>query len=178
MKKLFFVLFVVGAATSAPAQGTFQFAANLTLAEPLPPFPFPYTGQGAFTLEGNIFRYSVRVPVYALWSGQIRAPDPDGTVLFDLTGMDCTAPIGDDPGHCTFRGAVALPESWIVDLLANRWYVIATYHDSFPADVHLRGEVVLVPEPSWLALVALCIGLLGVYRWLRGQRHTEKPSQG
>src|SRR5437879_812875 len=121
-------------------QGTLQFAANLTLAEPFPPFPFTLTGEGLFTLEGTTFSYRVTAPVYLPWTSEIRGPGPDGPVLFDLRFFGCTAPLETNLGSCSFRGTVEVPDPWIPDLVADRWYVTATYHDP-DADVYLRGQI-------------------------------------
>jgi len=53
-----------------------------------------------------------------------------------------------------FQGTTAVPDLWIEDVIANRWYVTATYPD-FPAPVFLGGRIELVPEPATFTLVVL-----------------------
>src|SRR5258707_15797077 len=97
MKKFILALLFVAASTNNYAQGTLQFAANLTLIEPLPRFPVPHHGQGIFALDGNKFRYRVEVIPYGLdaWqSSQILLGGPNGPVLFNFPLTGCMTPLG------------------------------------------------------------------------------------
>ena len=167
MKKLLLFWFIVAGLTGARAQDSLQFAANLTLVEPLPPFPVPHAGQGLFTLSGNTLSYRIVVTPYGLGSldiGQILG-GPAGPVLFSLPLTGCTTPIGTDLGSCSFRGTLEVPSMLVPDLLDHRWYVSVTYHSS--PEVNLRGRIELVPEPSILTFAVISGGLIGLQFWLR-----------
>src|SRR5262245_37268083 len=144
MKKLLVVLLIFGTQTSNFAQDAFQFTANLTLIGPFPPNPEDFGGLGLFSLEGNQLSYRLDVAVFAPWTSQILGPGPDGPVLFNLSGRQCFTPIGTNLGSCRFVGSVVVPDPWLADLMANRWYVAATFHASDGSgEVNLHGRIEL-----------------------------------
>ena len=153
---LILFLLAAGASTSAHAQGPFQFTADLRVLDPLPGQEV-FGGQGTFSLEGNLFRYRVVIaPYWPVPDGAVHGPGLDGPVLFDLAFLGCQTPLGTNLGSCVFRGTLVVPDSQIVDLLANEWYVRASIHGD--GDVNYAGRIELVPEPSLTAL--LCVGAL------------------
>ncbi len=137
------------------AQGTLQFSAHLTGPTT------SQTGEGAFTLTGNVFTFYVR-SVFGFSIGEIRgpaAPGSDAPVIFNLGPARCVAPGPDgslgfcDFGFFTNQSYFVLDEARISELLGEMWYVYA-YVPDLPL-TGLRGQIVLVPEPNSLILVVL-----------------------
>ena len=166
MKKLFIIACIFAGLASAPAQDSVQFAANLTLVEPLPQDPERFSGQGLFTLEGNSLRYRIDVAPAGTWDAQIRAFGPLGSILFDLPVSGCEFPHDQFLGSCWFRGTAEVPASWIPDLMASRWYVTATVQGIL-ADASLQGQIQLVPEPSVAVFLVLFASIFVLYRFIR-----------
>jgi hypothetical protein len=149
------LMFVIGSVANTPAQGPFQFGANLILIEPVPPNTNDWGGPGTFTLTGNTLSCRVAVAPYGPWArSEIRAFATDGPALFDLALLGCVPPLGRDPGACVFRSTLTVPDPGIPDLMANNWYVTATFQ-GIDGEVNVGGRIVLVPEPSGVALLAL-----------------------
>jgi hypothetical protein len=153
--KTILALLMLATVSLPSAQGQFQFQANMVLLEPLPPSTNDWRGEGTFTLQGNTLSCRVVVAPYGSWArSEIRALGVDGSVLFDLPLLGCQAPLLSDPGGCVFRANLSVTDSAITDLMANNWYVTATYPDS-RGDVNMGGQIVLVPEPSAIALLVV-----------------------
>src|SRR5262245_53236554 len=111
------LLLVSGDLANIQAQGPFQFAADLRVLEPLPGHPELFGGQGAFTLDGNTFRYRVQIaPAGPDPEGAVRGPGLEGSELFQLISIGCTTQIGTNLGVCVFLGSVELANSQIADL--------------------------------------------------------------
>ena len=85
---------VASALTSVRAQGTLEFYAYLNGANEVPPSSSPYYGSGMFTLDGNVFNYSVGMsdvgtngPFFYPTSAGIygpATPNQNGSLIFDL----------------------------------------------------------------------------------------------
>jgi hypothetical protein len=151
--KTILALLMLAIVSLPSAQGQFQFQANLILLEPFPPNTNDWGGPGTFTLQGNTLSCRVAVAPDAMWTrSDIRALSLRGPVLFELPLLGCVPPLGRDAGLCVFRSAFSLTDSEIADLMVNKWYVTATYGDS-RGDVNVGGQIVLVPEPSAIALL-------------------------
>jgi hypothetical protein len=137
------------------AQGQFQLQANLILLEPFPSNTNDWGGEGTFMLDGNTLKCRVAVAPYGPWAhSEIRAFGTDGPVLFDLPLLFCEPPLGSYLGGCVFRTNLSLTDSAIADLMANNWYVTATYQGPI-YDTRMGGQIVLVPEPSTLTVLVL-----------------------
>jgi hypothetical protein len=161
MKKLIHMCLVLASAFNLGAQGTTQFTAVLLDSRNMP------LGQGMFALTNNVFTYRVDIGFYALWVSEIRGPSgPQGQegILFDLDVLARIAPIGTNLGLCIFNGDLALTDSQIADLTANRWYVTASI-PGFGAD--LRGQIQVVPEATVSLFLLLGGGVIGLRIWTR-----------
>jgi hypothetical protein len=162
-------MLVLGIALAAKttAQGPFEFSATLTLLEPRPPGSEQWGGAGTFSLQGNTLNYRVVVvPWGPSPEAEVRGPDANGPVLFGLTFLGCQPPLDWDPGSCVFRGTAVVPDTAIPDLLANNWFVTASYH-GMDAELHYAGRIVLVPEPSLLCIFGVSAAGWAVFRWIR-----------
>src|SRR6266568_1480080 len=97
MKKGFSLLVLLGSLASAYAQGTLQFATQLTNSL--------YSSSGSFTLTGNNFHFGV-VSV-GLEVAEIHGPGTPATnapIIFNLALIECDPPLGNVPGACYFSG--------------------------------------------------------------------------
>jgi hypothetical protein len=150
MKTILALLMLVSLSS---AHGQFQLQATMVLLEPLPPSTNDWRGEGMFTLQGNTLSCRVVVAPYGSWvRSEIRAFGVDGSVLFELPLLGCQPPLLSDPGACVFRSNLSVTDSAIADLMANNWYVTATYR-GITREVSMGGQIVLVPEPSAIALL-------------------------
>ncbi len=167
MKKLIVAVSaaVVLSAGAAFAQSTFQ--AILSGLNEVPPNASPGTGIGTVVL--NLAQ--TQITVDESWSGltapatasHIHGPGGAGTnapVLFPLSGVPA-ATSGAIPEQ-TF--AITPTE---VGYLFSGYLYLNVHTSTFPGG-EIRGQLILVPEPSALALLAL--GLVGGYCALRRKR--------
>ena len=163
--------------SSAQGQGPFEFSPDLQLLEPRPPHTERWGGSGVFTLQGNTLSYRVAI---IPWGPQpeaaIRYAGPDGPVIFDLALLGCQTGFGTNLGLCVFKGAAGVADSDIPDLLANNWFVTASYHD-LSGEVRYAGRIEVVPEPRSLSVLSLSLAVAGVWCWLRPRNHHERPDQ-
>ena len=170
MKKTLSLLAILASLVTASAQGTFQFVAALNGSNEVPPNGSPGIGTGQFTLTGSSLDVFVDIslafePTGAFLQGPA-ASGSTGPRIFDLGAPILRPPIFPiDPGgrEYVFNGAT-LSSSQISDLMAGLWYVNVT-SAAFP-DGEIRGQILAVPEPSTLALLALAAGA----GWLRLRR--------
>ena len=160
MKKLFPLLFLFASLGNAQTQGTLEFTAHLT--SPLTDF----TGDGGFSLTGDLFTYNLYVLPFNFDHGEIHGPGPapNAPLLFDLKLTRCDTPYGPYLGGCWYAGNFTLSNNQITELENELWYVRA-YSPEVPQFV-LQGQLIAVPEPSVLSLIAVGIGLGYLYaRW-------------
>jgi hypothetical protein len=155
LMKTVLALVMLAIMSLSSARGQFQFQADMVLLEPLPPSTNYWRGLGTFTLQGDTLGCRLAVAPFGPWAhSEIRAFGADGSVLFDLPLIGCDTPMGSYPGGCVFRTNLSLTDSAIADLMANNWYVTATYEGPI-YDTRLGGPIVLVPEPSALTVLVL-----------------------
>src|SRR6266516_6591692 len=87
MKKSLALLFLLVGLGHAPAQGTLQFTAHLTSTLTAA------TGDGTFSLTGNLFAYDLRTtPGFQIAEIQGPGPPTDAPVIFSLHLRRCEAP--------------------------------------------------------------------------------------
>lgn len=151
-------------AASAHGQGTLQFTAGLNGANIVPSPGGSGSGQGTFTLDGSLFAGGVTFALGNPPTGtSIHGPALPGNnanALFDMRGPTFVAPdpVSGDPGGLFYDVNRTLTASEISDLSAGLWYVNVR-SDSFP-NGDIRGQIVLVPEPSTWALMG--IGIMSI----------------
>jgi len=94
-----------------------------------------------------------------------------------LALLGCQTDIDTNLGGCGFRGVVTLSDSVIPDLLAENLFVTATYH-GFERDVNYSRRILLVPEPSPIALLSLSALVFGFRIFIRFvmRRYTSAPA--
>ena len=146
------------------AQGTFQFVANLSGANEIPPNNGPYIGGGSFTLNGSTVLYFMTTGLISAPTSPatITGPGIGGPVVYSfsqppiLMYQQARGPLGYLWGQATFT----LTSGQIAELQSGQlWVNIPTIN--FPGG-ELAGQILPVPEPSSLMLLALGCGLFGV----------------
>ena len=156
MKKLYYLIAILGAGTAAQAQLLFE--ANLDGLQEVPPNASPAFGSGDFTLSGTTLTLNGGAAYSDLLGGATAVtlndapPGMNGAIVLTLTL--------DTPGATagTFSGSGSLTSGQITDLQAGNLYVNIR-SQVFPSG-EIRGQLSLVPEPSMMALASL--GLLGL----------------
>lgn len=149
---------------SAHGQGTLQFTVSLNGANVVPATASPATGTGSFTFDAFGFSgYVFLPPPIAPTGAAIHGPSLAGAnanLLFQLEGPLFVPPDSmGDPGGNSFRVLNrTLSQAELNDLVAGLWYV-NVLSASFP-NGEIRGQIVLVPEPSALALLGLGLAAL------------------
>jgi hypothetical protein len=173
MKIRLFVSVLLACALWAQAQGTLQFHATLTGSQVVPPNSDPTIGRGDFWLTDGVLNFLLDIPAvtFSTMSGAIHGPALPGSlapVIFDLGGPVVIpgSTLGEPPAYRFFSpfdgtfgaGPFTLTSEQINQLNAGLWYVEIT---SFTMpEGQLRGQILLVPEPSTWALLVLGGGLL------------------
>jgi hypothetical protein len=143
----------------AQGQGPFEFSADLQVLEA--GHTERWRGTGVFTLEGNTLSYRVEIiPIGPQPEAAIRYAGSDGPVIFDLALLGCQTGYATNLGFCVFKGAAAVADSAIPDLLANNWFVTASYS----SELHYAGRIEVVPEPR--SMTVLSLGFAGAGVWL------------
>ena len=178
MKHFLLVASLACSLAGARAQGTIEFKVSLNGANEVPPNGSPGFGSGTWTLRGSSLDYVVTTSV--LFQGGAQATDmtlngPAGAgstapVLFDL-GAPTLIPIQPPPGaYYSWNDTVNnLTSGQIGDLLAGLWYVnVFTSSGDFPGG-EIHGQIIQVPEPSVLALLAVAGAVCSVARWRKGR---------
>src|SRR5207302_949071 len=115
------------------------------------------TGSGTFSLTTNRLTYDVQLP-YGYDQAQIRSPwpDPNAPVVFDLRLSYCDPPgPGPNPGGCFFKAGKLLSEGQITDLEGGAWFVTS---------FNLSGQIILVPEPSFVRLGGLFLAMWRIFK--------------
>ena len=156
------------------AQGTFQFIATLNGQNEVPSNNSMLTGSGTFTLTGNSLDFLIIIqPAFYPISAGIYGPAArgvNGPFIFDLGTPNIVAPYPGpppDPGHVGYSGSFTLTPQQLSDLENGLWYV-NVLTSAYP-DGEIRGQIVLVPEPSTWALMVVASGLIG---YLNGKKRT------
>ncbi|MCX6902897.1 MAG: CHRD domain-containing protein [Verrucomicrobia bacterium] len=176
MKQLLALTLLAGGLIGAFAQGTFQFAANLSGLNEIPPIVGFAPGSVTFTLMGNSLEYSVGMQPATYPSGAgvfgPASPGQTGPLQFDLAfwGMVAPGPSG-EPGGVYYLGTILLTPEQISDLQNGLWYVNIMRSD-FP-DGLVRGQIMPVPEPS-----ALGLAVVGLALWLLSRKRVPGQTQG
>jgi hypothetical protein len=174
MKATFLVLVAVASLNSARAQGSFQLTNYLT--SPTALFVF---GEGTYSLTDNVLSYNLRTD-FGFSEASIygpAGPGMDAPLLFELRLRFCNPPLGGhDRGGCFYRGTLSLSEEQINELIGEQWYVLSS---EGPGGATLRGQILLVPEPSGLLLSAaagLALVARALQRGYRSSRGLARPS--
>lgn len=183
MKSILCLLLLACGSWTTRAQGVLEFTAFLHGTSVDPPSPLPYTGSGVFTLSNSVFNYDVTTDYLSGFRGGVygpAGPGANGPLLFDLAPPFCTAPNPVppyDPGACWYWGSTTIPAEQIPDLMAGLWYIQITSR-YFP-ELAMRGQVVLVPEPTSSSLFACALATALAFRiwrkaaardWRNGRR--------
>src|SRR5437667_7885102 len=163
MKKSLALLFLLVVLGHAHAQGTLQFTAHLTSTLT------DATGDGTFSLTGNLFTYDVQTyPGFQIAEIQGPGPGTNAPVIFSLDLRRCEAPGPGLNSKCYFQGDFALSDSQIAEVVSDQWYVNA-FSSSAPSHV-LRGEIIQVPDASSMTMLALAIGFGYLWFWRQPAR--------
>ena len=174
MKKYVFLMcFVIFSVLSGFAQGPIEFRAVLTGLNEVPPNSDPTVATASLTLDGNSLSFRVDVPAvtFTSMSGSINGPAAAGETapeLFDLGGphFHSGSSVGGGlPGYIfasPFSGGLGagpftLNETQIAQLEAGLWYMDIQSFQSPGGQI--RGQIVMVPEPSSIALWSLGGGM-------------------
>jgi hypothetical protein len=163
--KLFAFLSLLQACLVTFAQGTILFESHLG------PPTGPLYGPGAellfgtFTLDSSLL-FSGKVYVVdfteegtsvALFRAS--GPSDPGTLILNFTPGRITTPFPPDPGEREFLINQPLTSLQVTDLLSGNWYVeisgITDPTASILGQTTAREQIVMVPEPSSIALLAL-----------------------
>ncbi|PYJ80630.1 MAG: hypothetical protein DME22_23775 [Verrucomicrobia bacterium] len=154
MKKTIALLLTFVSLASAQAQGTLQFTVSLNGGNEVPPNSSPYTASGTLTLSGNTLNYSMGRNAWDFLptSAGIYGPateSQNASIIFDL-GSYILSP---NPPTMSYIGAVTVTSQQINDLEGGLWYV--NFNSSSFPNGEIRGQIIPVPEPSALALLAV-----------------------
>jgi hypothetical protein len=175
--KAVFVAFVLAFGTLlATAQGTFDFTVVLNGAKVVPPSPTEADGTGTLTLDRNNLSYSIRTDYRPDWRGAFYGPaepDANGPRLYALTGGYCEAPlpVPGGTGYCLWQNSLSFTDDQRNDLLNGLWYVQVT--DPIFPEFAIRGQIVLVPEPS--PALVICLTAFAVFA-SRGSKSRQPRS--
>src|SRR5438876_1083111 len=117
MKNMILVLFILVSGAGANAQGTLQFSAHMTSTQT------DYTGDGIFSLTGNLFTYDVVTPAGFTFT-EIHGPGPDSNapLISSLQLTKCLIS-PNSPFKCYFQGSLTLTDPLIMELTSGQWYV-------------------------------------------------------
>ena len=151
LKILLFIFLL--AAQCGYAQGTFEYSAQLNGSNVVPSNNSAATATGTFSLNGQSLGYSLVWSAPAIFPTriEIHGPANEGNTagaLFNLEGTSGTWP----PAGVLF-GVIELSPSQVSDLNQGLWYV--DFHTTSFPDGEIWGQIIPVPEPSTLALIAI-----------------------
>jgi hypothetical protein len=162
MKKAMLLAALFAGAAAVHGQSTF-FTITLTgdAERPLPATPSTATGTGTATLTGNILDVSVSYsgiensPSGAHIHGPATTEASAGVLFpFSVAGLGTSG---------TINGSFTYGAEQITDLMNGLHYVNIHTQPNFPGG-EIRGQIVVVPEPSTLALAGLGVGALVLAR--------------
>ncbi|HXG47443.1 MAG TPA: CHRD domain-containing protein [Methylomirabilota bacterium] len=163
MKTTIISLLLLGAVSMAAAQGILEFSVTLDGNHAVPPNATSLGGEGTFSLspaflfQGDVFIVNpLRGGNLTIYSST--AVDALGTAVFTLEPLPIIPP---DPTGEAFRANRTLTATERGDLLAGNWWAVYTT-PSLPGEM-IRGQIVLVPEPSTWALLAAGGVVVGWY---------------
>lgn len=174
MKKILALALFLGGLTPALAQGTFQFTANLSGQNEVPPNNSTWYGLGYFDLSGATFDYGIgfSAPAGEITNVTINGPANSGStapIIFDLVAASIiiNPPV---PIISRVTGTINnLTSAQRDDLLAGLWYVnVYTASGNLPGG-EILGQITLVPEPSMWVLMVLGGGLMACLKWRKNR---------
>ena len=163
MKETLALLLFVGWSCAANAQSTLEFTTYLHGLNVVPPSTGhgfeSADGTGTFTLTGNTLTYDITTDLILGWRGKFygpAVPGVNGPELYDLSIPRHEAPDPNPGGHdglSWFRGSILITDEQIPELTAGLWYVQIS--EPLRPSMAIRGQIVLVPEPSalWLTVI-------------------------
>jgi len=143
-----------------------EFTANLHGLKVVPPSSTPSDGTGHFVLTGNVFTYDIFTDFAPGFRGKIYGPALPGVNAGPL--YDLNLPISVPPlppyrdGYTSYTGSLLLTDAQIPDLMSKLWYV--QLNDRLFPELAMRGQIVPVPEPTGVVLIALVVGIWGFQR--------------
>jgi len=149
-------------AASLSQAATFQFDANLDGLQETPPNASPGFGFGSLFLDDTTGNWSVTNGVFQDLIGtannaHIHGPAPAGTPAGVVVGLTF------DPATSgTWGGSGTFTAAQMADLM-NELYYVNIHSTTFPGG-EIRGQLLLVPEPSTATLLGLGIALFAVRR--------------
>jgi hypothetical protein len=160
MKTILLLFLLLGSLTVARAQ---LFDANLDPFQEVPPHNTPGYGSADFSFNPTTLTLSVTdgTGLYSdLLAGATTVKVQDAAV--GANGPTAIVLTLDTPGNTsgTFSGSGTLSSAQAADLNAGNLYVNIT--DSVFPSGEIRGQILLVPEPS---IGALMFGALGLIAW-------------
>jgi len=157
--KRFFAVAILACSLAAAQANIFNFTISMTGAQETPPNLSPAAGGGIASFDSALDVISVS----AFFAGLVApatashihdgAPGVLGPVIVSFVPFTPSATFGSIAG-----GPLAFPVADIPDLFAGNTY-FNIHSSQFPGG-EIRGQLLLVPEPSSLALLAL--GAAGV----------------
>jgi hypothetical protein len=162
---------------SAQAQVSSFFTATLNGLQEVPPNASPATGMGTFTLNPSQTSLSFNITYSGLTSAFVAAhfhnaaPGVNGPIVRGMViGPDGPggSPNGSFTGVWTSADSQPLTPALVTELFAGNIYF--NVHTVNFGGGEIRGQLVLVPEPTSLALVG--VGLAGV-AWRRPWRRRK-----
>jgi len=175
MKTLLTIIVVLLSSIGGYSQGTIEFSVNLRGTNVVPPNTSSGTAFTSVTLTGASLSYWIVLYDLASFyptSAEIRGPalpEANGNIIFDLGDyyLSIRPQGGADPAYL---GGFTLSNNQISELLSGQWYFninTAAYPNG-----ELRGQIVVVPEPS--AIVLLVIG--GILPFVKMLRRAQRFS--
>jgi hypothetical protein len=159
MRYMFCFLLLVCAANS---HGQWDFTATITSAQAVPPNGSRMGGEAVFTLNPQRDLWAYVWVDFGHETDSVElfrsvAPDVLGSPLFTLIPQGPFGPTETEPGGWMFQTQVSLTEAQVVDLYEGNWWINVSTA-AFP-NGEARGQVMAVPEPSGLFLLALLVGV-------------------
>jgi hypothetical protein len=155
---------IVVCLTASVSQATiFQFDAYLDGLQETPPNGSPGTGYGSLFLDDTTGNWSVTNGVFSDLTASANNAHIHGPAAAGSGPAGVIAPLTFDPATSgTWGGSGTFTAAQMADL-QNSLYYVNIHSGNFPGG-EIRGQLLLVPEPSPVALVGLGLALLAVGR--------------